>query len=61
LSALSTYGLICFVEVITYLLAAYAPPVIAKTNASVAIIVVGLTRIRLRIAENIVIMGISPP
>jgi hypothetical protein len=30
-----TLGLICLVDVITYLLAAYAPPLIANTSASV--------------------------
>jgi glycerol uptake facilitator-like aquaporin len=41
------------VEVIRYFFAAYAPPVIANTNANPAITVAGLTRKRLRIAENI--------
>ena len=52
-SDLSTLGLICLVEVIKYFFAAYAPPVIANTNANPAITVAGLTRKRLRIAENI--------
>jgi hypothetical protein len=46
-------GLICFVDVMMYLPAAYAPPVIANTNATVAITVAGCKRIRLRITENI--------
>ena len=52
-SDFKTLGLICFVEVITYLLAAYAPPLIANTSATVAIAIEGVRCSRLRSAENI--------
>jgi hypothetical protein len=53
LSCLRTFGLICLVEVIRSLPAAYAPPVMAKTSATTAIAVAGVRWNRLRIAENI--------
>ena len=52
------FGLICFVEVIKYFFAAYAPPVIANTNANPATTVAGLTRKRLRMLRTSVT---SPP
>jgi hypothetical protein len=58
---LRTLGLICLVEVIKYFFAAYAPPVIANTKASVAITAVGLTCNRLRSAENILATSFSQP